>query len=229
MEPSIQHIAIIMDGNRRWANKKKAPISSGYLKGVSALKKIIQYFVEQRIPYLTLFAFSTENWKRPKKEVLGIFGILASSILKHETLLKSHQICLHTMGNLNSLPDNVKEVIQSACHKTRNHSGLNLILAVNYGGRQEIIDGIRKMLSLKKKAEDIVLEDFESCLQSSRFPPPDLVIRTGGVQRISNFCLWSSAYSEFYFSCFMWPDFNVQELEKAIHSYKTAGRRFGGS
>ena len=229
MVPTVQHIAIIMDGNRRWSSEKKVSLSSGYLQGVTALKSIIQYFVEKKIPYLTLFAFSTENWKRPKKEVLGIFGILANSILKHETLLKSHQIRLHTMGDLSSLPKSTQKVIQSACNKTQENRGLNLVLAINYGGRWEIMNGIHKVLSSKKKIKNLSTADFESYLQSSQFPSPDLVIRTGGVKRISNFCLWSSAYSEFYFSHLMWPDFNVRELEKAIRLYKTADRRFGGS
>ena len=225
----VQHIAIIMDGNRRWAKNKRSPVSFGYARGVQSLKKIIQYFVENKISYLTLFAFSTENWKRPKEEVSGIFNILELSVLKYESLLLSNKIRLHIMGDLTSLPQKTQTAFHKVCEKTKNHKGLNLILAINYGGRKEILEGVRKMYLMKKDMENLTEKEFESCLQSSVFPSPDLVIRTGGVKRVSNFCLWSSAYSEFYFSDLLWPDFNVKELEKALELYKQADRRFGGS
>ena len=225
----IRHIAIIMDGNRRWAKNKYSPVSFGYARGVQSLRKIIQYFVENKIPYLTLFAFSTENWKRSKEEVSGIFNILELSVLKYESLILSNKIRLHIMGDVSSLPQKTQTAFHQVCEKTKNHEGLNLILAVNYGGRKEILEGVKEMHRLKKDMENLTEKEFESCLQSSVFPPPDLVIRTGGVKRISNFCLWSSAYSEFYFSELLWPDFTVKELEKALELYKQADRRFGGS
>ena len=225
----IRHIAMIMDGNRRWAKNKHSPVSFGYARGVQSLTKIIQYFVKNKIPYLTLFAFSTENWKRSQEEVSGIFSILELSVLKYESLILSNKIRLHIMGDLTSLPEKTQKAFHKICEKTKNNEGLNLILAVNYGGRREILEGVKQAHRMKKDLENLTEKEFESCLQSNVFPSPDLVIRTGGVKRVSNFCLWSSAYSEFYFSELLWPDFTVKELEKALELYKQADRRFGGS
>ena len=217
-----------MDGNRRWAKEKKKTFGFGYLKGVDSLKNIIEYLVVQKISYLTLFVFSTENWKRPEVEVLNIFNILEKSILRYESLVQSRNVRIHLIGDLKPLPEGARKAFQKLVLKTQKNTGLNLILAVNYGGRQEIINGINTILqdSSKKKVTE---KEFTSLLQSGAYPPPDLVIRTGGVQRISNFCLWSSVYSEFYFSNLMWPDFNVEEIKKAQDFYERSHRRFGGS
>lgn len=229
MASSLQHIALIMDGNRRWAKEKKETLNFGYLKGVNSLRKIIEYFVVQKIPYLTLFVFSTENWKRPQKEIGNIFKILEKSILRYESVIQSQDVKVEIMGDLDSLPQEVQSSFQKLVLKTQKNTGLHLIMAVNYGGRQEIVSGINRFLKTHSEKNEITEKDFASFLQSSLYPPPDLVIRTGGVQRISNFCLWSSAYSEFYFSDCMWPDFNVEELKKAIQFYEKSNRRFGGS
>ena len=237
MPAPLQHIAIIMDGNRRWAQKKKLTPLRGHLQGVEPVKETIRYCVDHHISYLTLFAFSTENWKRPSDEVQGLSQLMTSSILKYLHFLISNKICLHIIGDLSPFPKPLCQAFKKACEQTKNNKGLNLILAMNYGGQKEILKGIKKLFSSYHKSEksdsltsyvnNITESDFEKHLESSIFPPPDLMIRTGGVQRLSNFYLWSSAYSEIYFSPVLWPEFNTEELKKAMAYYSSMKRRFG--
>ena len=233
----LKHLAIIMDGNRRWAQKKKLAPLKGHLQGVEPVKETIRYCVDHHIPYLTLFAFSTENWKRPSEEVKGLSQLMTASILKYLKFLISNKICLHIIGDLSPFPNQFCQAFKKACEQTKNNKGLNLILAMNYGGQKEILKGIKKLFSsyqASKKSEspsyihNITEADFKKYLESSIFPSPDLMIRTGGVQRLSNFYLWSSAYSEIYFSNVLWPEFNTEELKKAIAHYFSMKRRFGG-
>lgn len=234
---SLKHLAIIMDGNRRWAKKKRLAPLKGHLQGVEPVKETIRYCVDHHIPYLTLFAFSTENWKRPSDEVQGLSQLMTSSILKYLHFLISNKICLHIIGDLSPFPKALCQAFKKACEQTQNNQGLNLILAVNYGGQTEILKGIKslflsycenkKLDALPSHINNITETDFTQYLESSVFPSPDLMIRTGGVQRLSNFYLWSSAYSEIYFSNVLWPEFNTEELKKAIAHYSSMKRRFG--
>ncbi len=239
-ETSLQHIAIIMDGNRRWAQEKNRTPLEGHLQGVEPIKEVVRHCVDRHIPYLTLFAFSTENWKRASDEIEGLSQLLASSVLKHLHLLLSSQVRLFTIGDLSPFSQRFKQAFHAACEKTRHNQKLNLILAINYGGQKEILKGIKKIFSSYQNPEkemnrqlftsyiqNMRETDFEQHLESSVFPPPDLMIRTGGVQRLSNFYLWSSAYSEIYFSSVLWPEFNTKELKKAISHYSSMKRRFG--
>lgn len=237
MPAPLQHIAIIMDGNRRWAQKKKLAPLKGHLQGIEPVKETIRTCVDHHIAYLTLFAFSTENWKRPSDEVQGLSQLMTSSILKYLHFLISNKIRLHIIGDLSPFPNPLCQAFKKACEQTKNNKGLNLILAINYGGQKEILKGIKKLFSSYHKSEksdlpavrinNITEADFEQHLESSAFPPPDLMIRTGGVQRLSNFYLWSSAYSEIYFSPVLWPEFNTEELKKAMAHYSSMKRRFG--
>ena len=236
-ETSLKHIAIIMDGNRRWAQRENLAPLKGHLQGVEPIKETIRYCVNHHIPYLTLFAFSTENWKRSSDEVKGLAHLMTSSILKYVHFLISNKIRLHIIGDLKPFPTILHQAFKKACEKTKNNQGLNLILAINYGGQKEILKGIKKLFSSYQTSEKLDLftsyinnmkeTDFEQHLESNAFPPPDLMIRTGGVQRLSNFYLWSSAYSEIYFSEALWPEFNTEELKKAITHYSSMKRRFG--
>lgn len=239
-QTSLQHIAIIMDGNRRWAQRENLAPVKGHLQGVEPIKETIRYCVDQHISYLTLFAFSTENWKRSSDEIKGLSQLMTSSILKYLHFLISNKIRLHIIGDLSPFPDKLYQSFNKACTKTKDNQGLNLILAINYGGQKEILKGIKKLFSSyqnkDKKTDQSLLTsyiqnlketDFSQYLESSAFPPPDLMIRTGGVQRLSNFYLWSLAYSEIYFSNILWPEFNTKELGKAIAHYSCMKRRFG--
>ena len=211
-ETSLQHIAIIMDGNRRWAQRENLAPFKGHLQGVKPIKETIRYCVNHDIPYLTLFAFSTENWKRSSDEVKELSQLMTSSILKYLHFLISNKIRLHIIGDLKPFPTILHQAFKKACEKTKNNPGLNLILAINYGGQKEILKGIKALFASyhtpeKKMDQDLFSSyinnmketDFEQYLESSAFPTPDLMIRTGGVQRLSNFYLWSSAYSEILF------------------------------
>lgn len=239
-ETSLQHIAIIMDGNRRWAQRENLTPLKGHLQGVEPIKETIRYCVNHNIPYLTLFAFSTENWKRSPDEVKGLAQLLTSSILKYLHFLISNKVRLHIIGDLKPFPTVLNKAFNKACEMTKKNQGLNLILAINYGGKKEILKGIKTLFAdyhtpEKNLDQDLFTShihnmketDFEQHLESSAFPPPDLMIRTGGVQRLSNFYLWSSAYSEIYFSNVLWPEFNTEELKKAIAHYVSMKRRFG--
>lgn len=239
-ETSLQHIAIIMDGNRRWAQNKKLTPLRGHLQGVEPIKETIRYCVDHNISYLTLFAFSTENWKRSSSEIEGLSQLLTTSILKYLHLLLSNQVRLHIIGDLSPFSQKLRQAFNTACEKTKDNQGLNLILAINYGGQKEILKGIKKLFSSYQNPEKKIDQnlfashiqnmreiDFEQYLESNVLPSPDLMIRTGGVQRLSNFYLWSSAYSEIYFSNLLWPEFNTEELKKAVAHYSSMKRRFG--
>ena len=241
MSKSIQHIAIIMDGNRRWARSQGLKTLQGYEKGVHVVKEVAEYCFSRSIPYLTFFAFSTENWKRPQLEVQFIEKLLTQNILKYQDFIVSNKISLKVIGDLSPFSPSLQQAYQKVCEETKNNKGLNMILAINYGGRKEIFSAVQAMLrekfssldplnkeKLLLQIQNLSLKDMEKHLQSYAFPPPDLLIRTGGVNRLSNFYLWSSAYSELYFSNLNWPEFNSQELQKAIDSYSSSKRNFGG-
>ena len=229
----FQHLAVIMDGNGRWARKKGWPRYFGHFQGVKSLRQIVKSCSRWKIPYLTVFAFSTENWKRSSVEVSVIMKLMRRALSRYKEELDRNQIRLHVLGDLEELSHPVRALFNDMVERTKNNQGLQLILAVNYGGRREIIQAVRavsgEVRSGRMNVEDINEKIFSDYLGSSVFPPPDMIIRTGAVSRLSNFYLWSAAYSEIYISSVLWPDFNEVELMKALEFYTRTQRRFGAT
>ena len=226
-----EHISIIMDGNGRWAKKNSLPRISGHKKGVGSVRAITKKCDEIGIKYLSLYTFSSENWKRPRSEVKALMRLLLTTIRHEIKDLNKNNVRLMTIGNLNDLPDDAKKGMEEGLELTKNNSGLNLILALSYGSRNEIL---RMVKSITTKVMDgaispnkIKESDIISELDTSNIPDPDLLIRTGGEFRLSNFLLWQIAYSEIYVTEKYWPDFRENELLKAIEDYQSRDRRFG--
>ncbi len=229
----FQHLAVIMDGNGRWAKNKGWPRYFGHFRGVKALRQMVKSCSRMGIPYLTVFAFSTENWKRSSIEISVIMKLMRRALTRYKEELNRNQIRLRVLGNLEELNSSVRDIFNEMMEQTKNNQGLQLIVAVNYGGKREIIEAV-KILSKKIEKGDMKIEDinegsFSQYLSSSAFPPPDMIIRTGAVSRISNFYLWSAAYSEIYVSPVLWPDFNEEELIRALEFYTGTHRRFGAA
>lgn len=222
-----------MDGNGRWAKKNGWPRYFGHFRGVKSLRQMVKSCSQFGIPYLTVFAFSTENWKRSSMEVSVIMKLINRALTSYKEELDRNQIRLHVLGDLEELSRPVRELFNDMVERTKNNQGLQLIVAVNYGGRREIVQAVRGVCEEVKtgrlKVEDIEEENFSSYLASSLFPPPDMIIRTGAVSRLSNFYLWSAAYSEIYVSSVLWPDFNEEELVRALEFYSRTQRRFGAA
>ena len=222
-----QHIAIVMDGNGRWAKKRFLPRVAGHVKGVEAIRKTIEGCIVRNIPYLTVFAFSSENWKRPGDEVNFLMNLFLSSLEKETDKLHDNDIRLKVVGDLSRFDVPLQKAIAAAEEKTSKNSTLTLTVCANYGGRWDIVQAAKRMLADGCLNEDITEDRLSSCLALSYAPEPDLFIRTGGETRISNFLLWQLAYSELYFTETFWPDFDNAELEKAIASFQSRERRFG--
>ena len=222
---SINHLAIIMDGNGRWANQKKQQRVFGHEKGAQTAKKIIDDCVKRGIPHLTLYTFSKENWSRPKHEVDTLM-ILLSKMLKNETenMLRNN-IRFNIVGKIGDLPLKTRDWVSSTLEKTKNNTGLVLTLALSYGGRQEIVDAVNSLI--KSEVKIINEEILKNHLYCPEMPDPDMIIRTGGEYRLSNFLLWQSAYAEIYVCDKNWPDFDEKELEKALEEYEKRNRTFG--
>jgi len=223
-----RHIAIIMDGNGRWAKKHRLPRIAGHKKGAESARRAIENLIEYGIPYVTLYVFSTENWNRPREEVEGLFSLLEANIKEGLEVAREKHARIYHLGNTAGLDPDLIEKLKEVEEITRDNTGINVILAFNYGGRNEIVEAIRKITSSGMKPGDITEDTVSSNLFCPGIPDPDLVIRTGGEMRISNFLLWQSAYAEIYFTSVLWPDFDKKELAKAIRSYSTRQRRFGG-
>lgn len=225
------HVAIIMDGNGRWAKKKGYPRSIGHIKGTRVAKKIILECSDLNIKTLVLYAFSTENWLRPKDEVNLLLRILERYLKKETDNLIKKNIRFSCIGELNRLPPSILKSIDEASDKTQNCSGLHLIFALSYGSRVEMSEACRQIGEKIKSGElephEITPELFSQYLMTPHGFEPDLIIRTSGEQRLSNFLLWQAAYSEFYFSPTLWPEFSKEELHKALRSYSQRERRFG--
>lgn len=226
-----QHVAIIMDGNGRWAKQKGQERLFGHAMGVESVREALKAATEVGVKYLTLYAFSTENWNRPVDEVNGLMTLLVDTLTKEIKSLKENNVIVKTIGNIDALPGNCGTELHEACLSTQNNSGTTLILALNYSGRTELIDGI-KSIAEKYKNGAIELDDIctvlvHQSLYTHDTPDPELVIRTSGEQRISNFLLWQVAYSEFYFTETLWPDFKQEDFFKAIYNYQNRERRFG--
>ncbi len=216
------HIAIIMDGNGRWAKKRGLPRFFGHRVGITSVKKIVETCSNIGVKYLTLFVFSEENWQRPKEEVNQLMRLLSEAIKKERKALKKAGVKVKAIGRINKLPEDVKRELLSLIEETKENEKLILILAISYGGRQEIIDACEKI-----KDKDIDEEKFRQFLYDPEIPDPDLLIRTGGEKRISNFLLYQSAYTELYFTDTLWPDFRKKALLLAIEDYSRRRRRFG--
>ena len=226
-----RHIAIIMDGNGRWAKEKGKDRLFGHYNGVESVRNIVEGCAELGIGYLTLYAFSTENWDRPKDEVTGLMELLVKTIRSEVATLNKNNIRLHVIGNIDMLPASAHKELDEACQETRNNSGLHLIMALSYSSRWEILNAVKNIgLEIeagKMKAGDITDEVFQEHLCTADFPDPELMIRTSGEYRISNFLLYQLAYAELYFTDTLWPDFRKENLYEALLDYQMRERRFG--
>lgn len=220
-----------MDGNGRWATRKHLPRVMGHRKGAEALKKLIEGTLKRRIPYLTVYAFSSENWARPAAEVKNILTLFEHYLVREEKKMFEHDIRLRVIGSKEKLPDRLRTYIQRLEDLSQQHKTLTLQVAFSYGGRQEILRAAKQAaLDLQKglvSAEDLNEAHFNKYLYTANVPDPDLLIRTGGEKRLSNYLLWQLAYAEFVFSDTLWPDFSAQDLDEALHCYRKRQRRFG--
>jgi undecaprenyl diphosphate synthase len=221
------HIAIIMDGNGRWAQKRGLPRLEGHKAGVKNLRAVIDYLARLGLKYLTLYGFSTENWKRPQAEIDGLLNLLEESVEKETDSLDQNDIRILHLGRRKKLPTGLQQAIAEAVALTRANQGMTVSFAFDYGGRAEIVDAARQIVAEKVPAEKIDEKLFDKYLYTAGLPPVDLVIRTAGELRISNFLLWQAAYSEYYFSDVLWPDFDTKEIDKALLAYSQRQRRFG--
>lgn len=226
------HIAVIMDGNGRWASSKGLPKLAGHKAGMEALKKIVRKSGEIGLKYLTVYAFSTENWKRSDEEVSGIFQILVYYMEREIKEIHAQNVKVQILGDYSIIPEKARQAVERAVNLTKNNTGLNFNIALNYGGRDEIKRAVIKLAEKVKSGNlepsDITEGDISSLLYTSSMPDPDLIIRTSGELRLSNFLLWQSAYSELYFTDLLWPDFDENAFLSAIDSFQHRKRNFGG-
>ena len=219
------HVAIIMDGNGRWATHKGLERSNGHIKGYEQIKPISLHAKKLGIKYLTLFAFSTENWKRSKSEIEFILDLAINVIAKESNNLNDSNINISHLGNKDNLPLELVKKIHKSENLTKNNNGLYLSIAFNYGSRNEIINAVNHLL--KQKNKDVDENIFSSNLMTNSFPDPDMIVRTGGQKRLSNYLLWQSAYSELFFLDKFWPDFNISDLDNILLDYKNRKRNYG--
>jgi di-trans,poly-cis-decaprenylcistransferase len=223
----LKHIAIIMDGNRRWAKEKHLPSAMGHQKGVDSLRSTMRLFDQFGIKYLTVYAFSTENWNRKKEEVEFLMGLLAKTLLNELDDMHKENVRIRFLGDLTKLSKNLVDIVKNAENKTKDNTGVNLNIAFNYGSRDEITNALKAIVQEGLKSEDITEETVSNHLYTKDIPDPDLLIRTGGEKRISNYLLWQLAYSEIYVTDAYWPEFDENELSKAIVEFEQRNRRFG--
>jgi len=226
-----QHIAIIMDGNGRWAVNRGKDRSEGHSEGVVSVRKIVEAAVAVGIPYLTVYTFSTENWHRPLEEVNALMSIMVAAIYRETPDLMKNNVRLTTIGDRSRLPEEVRRSLEDCIRQTSVNTGTTLVLALSYSSRWEIMDSVKRIVEDVQKgtirAEELDEEMFSSYLTTRHLPDPDLLIRTGGEKRISNFLLWQLSYTELYFTDILWPDFRENEFYEAILSYQQRERRFG--
>ena len=224
---NLKHIAIIMDGNRRWAKEKHLPSAMGHQKGVDSLRSTMRLFDRFGIKYLTVYAFSTENWNRKKEEVEFLMGLLAKTLLNELDDMHKENVRIRFLGDLTNLSKNLVDIVKNAENKTKDNTGVNLNIAFNYGSRDEITNALKAIIQEGLKSEDITEDTISNHLYTKDIPDPDLLIRTGGEKRISNYLLWQLAYSEIYVTDAYWPEFDENELSKAIVEFEHRNRRFG--
>jgi undecaprenyl diphosphate synthase len=222
-----QHIAIIMDGNGRWATKRFLPRVAGHVKGVEAVRGIVEACIRRDVKFLTLFAFSSENWRRPAEEVSLLMKLFVTALDKEVRKMHDNNIRLKIVGDLSRFDEKLQAAIAKAEKLTENNQGLTVTVCANYGGRWDITQACNKLLSIKQKDQTITEEDISQHLSMAYAPEPDLFIRTGGEKRISNYLLWQLAYTELFFTDTFWPDFNAASLDLAINSFQSRERRFG--
>ena len=222
------HVGIIMDGNGRWAKQRNLPRTSGHKEGLDVAKAIVKAAAEIGIKYVTLYTFSTENWKRAQEEVGFLMNLIRGHLRAEFQFYKQNGIRIKHLGDLSDLPEDVQTEIKKAMEETADFTGLTVVLAINYGGRDEIVRGVKKLLSEGKSISDITESDISNSFDIPELPDVDLLIRTGGELRLSNFLLWHAAYAEFLFTNTLWPDYNKEEFLKDIDSFKNRTRRFGG-
>ncbi len=220
------HIGIIMDGNGRWAKKRGLPRQAGHPVGAETFRTISTYCKDIGIKYLTVYAFSTENWKRPAEEVNAINGLLKKYLLEAREKLVSEDIVLNFLGDTSVYGDDIKALIDETSKMNTDHGKLICNIAINYGGRAEIVNAVNKLI--KNGAESVTEDEISDALYTSGQPEPDLIIRTGGEYRTSNFLMWQGAYSEWYFTPTLWPDFKTSDIDKAIEDFNKRNRRYGG-
>mgnify|MGYP003305699386 CR=1 FL=1 len=227
-----QHVAIILDGNGRWAKSKGMPRNYGHMEGAKTVEKICEEAWKMGIKYLTVYAFSTENWKRPREEVDALMKLLRNYMKSCLKTAAKNDMVVRVIGDKTGLDDDIREKIDELEMASANNSGLNFQIAINYGSRDEIVRSVRKIMedveSGKIEADQMDEAMFDSYLDTAGIPSPDLLIRTSGEQRLSNFLMWQLAYTEFYFTDVPWPAFTKEDLEKAIEKYNSRDRRFGG-
>ena len=225
--PLPRHIAIVMDGNGRWAKKRGLPRSAGHVSGAKTFKTIARYCNKIGLEYLTVYAFSTENWKRPPEEVEGIMNLLRD-YLKDAENFKQENIRVKFIGDPTPLADDIKELMKKDEDGSKDATGLKLNIAINYGGRDELVHAVKKIIDEGVPMGEITEQTISDRLYTAGMPDPDFIIRPSGEYRTSNYLLWQSAYSEYWFSDVLWPDFTPKQLEKAIEDYNRRNRRFGG-
>ncbi len=225
-----KHIAIIMDGNGRWAKRRRLPRIAGHRAGIRAVRQAVEASAAIGIPYLTLYAFSVENWKRPHTEVKLLMGLLRQYLKKELSELNRQNIRLEVIGRINELPKPVVEDLQHTLEETRNNTGMRLVLALNYGARAELVDAVQELLEKSKQNGSLKVDEamLSSFLYTRGFPDPDLLIRTSGELRLSNFLLWQVAYAELWVTETLWPDFTQKDLLQAIVDFQKRERRYGG-
>jgi len=222
-----KHIAIIMDGNGRWAELRGVPRTEGHRRGAQRAKEIIESSYEIGLGNLTLYTFSVENWRRPLDEVFTLMSLLKEYLIKEKETLVSKGIRFRTIGNRDMLPEDVISIIRDVEEATLDGSSMNLVLCLSYGGRDEIIRAVRRLLAERVEPEEIDEDNFKNYLDTKGLPDPDLIIRTSGERRLSNFLLYQSAYAELYFTETLWPDFTREEFFEAIQDFQKRQRRFG--
>jgi undecaprenyl diphosphate synthase len=227
-----RHIAIIMDGNGRWARERGLPRTEGHRRGADSVRRVVEACGELGVEFLTLYAFSSENWKRPKREVDALMRLLQQFLKSRTPEMMEQNVRLQAIGRLHDLPEACQAELHRSISKTAQNTGLTLILALSYGGREEIIDGVKSLLeSVEKGHLDKAMIDgevFSKHLYTRYYPDPDLLIRTSGELRLSNFLLWQMSYTEFYVTEKLWPDFGREELLEALRAFGGRSRRFGG-
>jgi undecaprenyl diphosphate synthase len=222
------HVAIIMDGNGRWAQERGLPRQAGYRAGTENLRRLIRAFAEREVQFLTLFAFSTENWRRPKREINPLLRLIGRVLDRELSALHENGVRLVHIGNLEPLSDDLRRRICNAVDLTKNNTRLTVCVAFNYGSRAEIVEAVRRAVREGLNPDEITEESFDRLLGTAGMPEPDLVIRTAGEMRMSNFLLWQAAYAEFYSTPVYWPDFDEAEIDRALAAYGQRVRRFGG-
>lgn len=228
LDPSPQHVAIIMDGNGRWARKRGWPRLAGHKAGTENIRRIVHACVENNVKYLTLYAFSTENWNRPTSEVQGLMRILAEVIERETPELDREGVQIRHLGHMEGVPQALQEAIHYALTTTAHNDRLILSVCFNYGGRDDIVRAVREIVASGIKPEDITEETISEHLFTTELPDPDLIVRTAGEMRLSNFLIWQAAYAEYYSTSTLWPDFDKEAFYEALVEYSSRNRKFGG-